>query len=341
MRLLVLLSIFSSLLFSCGGVRQMQVQVMRPARITIPAAIQSIALLNRSVPTEKNTVESVLTGELPAQDKDLSGECLRGLVETLATSSRFKVSRCEEVMNAADGKSLEFGAPLSWTVVDSLCAKYGVEALMVLEYFDTDFSIANPGATAAAAVSSVLNGSAIQARGTARSAAGFRIYVASERKIIYEDRFTYTRNWVSEANNPIDAVSKLIKKNQALLIASYETGTAFAEDIVPLYYWEARELYKGKKGDLERGERQALAKDWEGAAKTWINVYETASKSKIRAKAAFNAALAYEVLGNLELAQQWVQKAYVEGGKETALRYSDILDQRVQEQQKIDQQLSK
>lgn len=330
------------LLTSCAGTRSMQVEVMRPARISVPKNIQSLALLNRSVPTQNTTLESALSMEKPAQDKDLSQECGRGLTETLAESTRFKLSRCEGTMNAADGQSLAFGAPLSWETVDSLCTKYQTDALMVLEYFDTDFAVLNPGATAAAAVTNVLNGGTgtVEARGTAKASAGFRIYDPKTRNILYEDRFSYSRVWRQTSSNPVEAVNKLIKKNDALFAVSYDTGSEFAMDIVPLFYWENREMYKGKKGRLEIGERQALTRDWEGALKTFAQVYEEESKQKIRAKAAFNAALACEVLGNLEQAQIWVQKAYIEGGKDTALRYSDILSERIREQGRLEEQTS-
>jgi len=89
---------------------------------------------------------------------------------------------------------------------------------------------------------------------------------------------------------------------------------------------------------MERGERLALAKDWEGAIKTWTEVYNMSNKSKIRAKAAFNVALGYEVMGKLTDAQIWVQRAYVEGGKKTALEYSNIIDDRLREQEKLKEQ---
>lgn len=327
------------LLTSCSGIRNMQVQVMRPAEITIDPSIQHMALLNRSVPASGTTLESAVSGERPAQDKELSQECVRGLTETLNTSPRFVIKRVETAMSSADPQSLSFGQQLSWEMVDSICAAQGVEAIMVLEYFDTDFSVLNPGATAAAAVGSVLNGSGeVEARGTATAAAGFRVYVPKTKSIVYEDRFTYRKSWSQRSNNPVDAVAKLIKPNQALMDVSYITGTEFAMAIVPLYYWEHRDMYKGKKGEMERGERQALAKDWEAAIKTWEGVYDSETKSKIRARAAFNVALGYEVMGQLETAQQWVQKAYVEDGKDAALNYSNILDQRVREQGRLKEQ---
>jgi hypothetical protein len=328
-----------TVLASCSGTRNMQVNIMRPAAITIPSNIHSMTVLNRSVPIAGAGLESTLTGEMPAQDKELSSECLRGLHETLNTSERFRINRCDSVWLAADGKSLAFGALLPWPVVDSICELYETNALMVLEYFDTDFSVLNPGATAAAAVTSVLNGNTqVEVKGTARAVAGFRIYDPVRKVILYEDRIRYSKTWTNQASNPVEALARLIKKNDALFAVSYDTGYGFAMDIVPLYFWEHRDMYKGKKKGMERGERQALAKDWEGAVKTWTEVYETSPKSKIRARAAFNVALGYEVLGDLQKAQEWVQKAYVEGGKDTALRYSNILDERVREQKKLEEQ---
>lgn len=339
MKLLLKTSPFALFLVlcSCAGTRGMNVEVMRAAEITVNPEIKNIAIVNRSVPTAKPTLESTLTAEMPAQDKDLSEECLRGMVETLNTSSRFKTVRVEGAMNAPDERSIAFGAPFSWTMVDSLCAANSVDALIVLEYFDTDFAILNPGATAAAAVGSVLNGGGgqVEARGTATAHAGYRIYYPKTKSIIYEDRFDYKKTWTQQSTNPIDAVAKLIKKNQALIEVSYETGSEFSMNVVPLYYWEHRDMYKGKKGAMERGERQALARDWAGAIQTWTEVYETSTKGKTRAKAAFNTALGYEVQGDLIKAKEWVQKAYIEDGKDVALHYSNILEERIREQEAL------
>jgi hypothetical protein len=342
----IVLSAGFILFSSCAGTRDMQVTVLRPAKITVPTSIREIAMLNRSIPTSVTGFEASLSGETPVRDKELSEECLRGLTETLnlrvGNDRRFDAVRCGNTLNAADGKSLGFGAPLEWEIVDSICSAHQVQALLVLEYFDTDYSILNPGATAQAAVGAVLNGTptAVEVRGTATAEAGFRVYDPSQQKILYEDRFQFKQYWTQRSVNPVEALAKLIKRNDALLNVSHNTGVEFAYNIVPLYFWEDRIMYKGKKGNMERGERQALAKDWDGALKTWSEVFETTFKSKIRAKAAFNAALACEVLGDLPGAQKWIQHAYIEGGKKQALWYSDIIDARIREQSKLEEQMA-
>ena len=337
-----LIIILSAFIFeSCGSLRGMRVQVMRPAQITIPQEIQNISLLNRAVPSNGKNLEGSLTGEFFAKDKELSEDCMKGVNSTLLTSDRFKVVRCDTAFLASDPKSISFGGQLKWSVVDSLCKSMNTQALMVLEFFDTDFNVFNPAGTAANAVGNILNGnlSPVEVRGTATANAGFRVYFPRTQSVLYEDQFRYKKVWTQTSTNPIEAVAKMVKKPEALRAVSFEAGGEFAMNVVPLYFWEQRQMYKGKKGALQIGERQALAKDWEAAAKTWTNGYEESFKTKIRAKAAYNAALAYEVLGNLKEAQRWIQIAYVENGKNEALTYSNILDARVREQDKLNQQL--
>jgi hypothetical protein len=341
--LLYSIFLFALVLASCGGTRDMRVQVMRPALITVPQDIQSIAILNRSIPTAKGNLESMVSGEKPLQDKELSQECLRGLSETLFTSNRFVVKQVEYSMDASDPKSLTFGNVLDWATVDSICARLQVNGLLVLEYFDTDFTVHNPVGAAAQAVQGVLTGSqsTVEVTGTATASAGFRVYYAQKHQISYEDHFRWKKVWRQRSANAFEALAKMIKRNQALMDVSYLTGREFGMNIVPLFYWEPREMYKGKKGEMARGERQALSKDWEAALKTWTYVYETSGKNKIRAKAAFNMALCHEVLGNLEEAQKWASTAYVEAGKRPALNYSEIIDRRVREQARLKEQIGK
>lgn len=118
----LLLSLFK-FFSSCSSTKGIRVQVLRPAIISVPKDIQKLAILNRAVPASKNSAESIVTGEAPLRDKELSEECLRGLTQTLNTSERFKISICDSAYLASDPKSLDFGTALSWTFVDSMCSK--------------------------------------------------------------------------------------------------------------------------------------------------------------------------------------------------------------------------
>lgn len=337
-----ILSIFLVAAFSgCSSMRGMQIQVQRPATITVDPAIQSIAILNHAVPGKKSLLEGTLTLETPKQDQQLSEECINGMNELLLTSKRFEVKRCEGNMIASDLNSLDFAGTMPWAQVDSICTLYKTDALLVLEFFDTDYSIINPAATAANTVENVLsgNGAQVQVTGKATARAGFRLYYPKTQSIVYQDRYSRQKTWVQTSTNPAEAIAKLIKKNPALVTVSNYTGQSFAHDIIPLYFWEQRQLYKGKKGLMKIGERQGLAQDWQSAVVTWEEAYNSTGKAKKRAKAAYNIAFGYEVLGDLEKAREWIQKSYVEGGKKQAYRYSQIIMQRYRQQGKLSQQL--
>jgi hypothetical protein len=265
---------------------------------------------------------------------------LQSLVETLNTSDRFKVVKIQESLQSADPKSLGFGNPLLWTEVDSLCRKNEVDGLLVLEFFDTDFFIDNPAGAASQVIQGALQGGnkEITVTGIAKSDAGFRVYYNKDKKIALEDNYRYSKRWVERSFTVQEALSKMIRKRNALMNISDETGREFAFTIVPLYVWENRVLMKGK-GFFKVAERQALSKDWDGALQTWRRIYENSTSRKQRAKAAHNMAFAYEVQGDLLKAQVYISKAYVEKGKKASLEYSNILDNLIRQQDKIKEQM--
>ncbi len=334
MKEVLTISLVSLLIFSsCRTTQGMQIQVQKPATISVDRNIRSLALLNHSISGKQGLLEGTLTLETPKQDKELSNECIRGIDELLRTSTRFQIKRCDSTMMASKSSSVDFGSTMNWEQVDSICKRYETDAVLSLEFFDTDFSVINPAATVTNTVQNVLNGygAEVDITGKATARAGFRLYYPATKTIVYQDRYKQDKTWVQRSTNPVEAIARLIKRNDALTAVSYYTGESFAHDLVPLYFWEQRMMYIGKKGGMKIGARQALTRDWEGALNTWKEEYESNPKSKIKARAAYNMALAYEVLNDLDNAKKWIQKAYVEGGKSEALQYSNIIEKRIRE----------
>jgi len=339
MKQLILLPVILCLLYSCSGLRAISVQVERPSMITIPLEIKSMGILNRSISAPNSGLEATLTLETPLRDKELSEECLRGLKETLFKSQRFVVVRCDTNLFAADDNSLEFGYELPIAFLDSLCKAEKVDAILSMEYFDTDFKVLNPGLTAVNAVGQILSGgsSTVEVRGIANAAAGFRVYHPLRDTIIYEDRFEFEKRWTVQSNNAVDALGKLIQKNDALLQVSYDNGVEFAENIVPLKYWEWRSYFKGK-GEMRIAEQQAFSGNWANAIVNWTSAYNMQTKKKKRGKAAFNVALGYEMIGDFKTAQKWIQLAFLDYPKNEVNRYENIIEQRILEQHKLYEQ---
>ncbi len=89
---------------------------------------------------------------------------------------------------------------------------------------------------------------------------------------------------------------------------------------------------------MKQAFRMAYVNDWEGAASLWASIIPS-SKRVTAGKAAYNLAIANEVLGNLDEAKAWTAKAYTLYGNKMARDYSYVLDRRIRENQRLNNQM--
>jgi tetratricopeptide (TPR) repeat protein len=80
-------------------------------------------------------------------------------------------------------------------------------------------------------------------------------------------------------------------------------------------------------------------KNFDDALKLYQAVYENAEKPKVKARAAHNIAMVYEVKGDIEKAIEWAQKAIDMGNKSTKY-YLQVLTQRKADDAKAKEQLN-
>src|SRR4030042_3612945 len=70
------------------------VEVLKPARITVPPAIKTVAFINRTSPSRrergKNILEGIVTGEVPFVDRHAAEQCIKGALRRLDGSPRFQ-----------------------------------------------------------------------------------------------------------------------------------------------------------------------------------------------------------------------------------------------------------
>ena len=325
--------------FSCGTAN-MRVEVLRPAYVTIPQKIKTIALINHTIPIDKvwDIIEGILTGEMIDQDKKGKEQALQGLTDRMGQSTRFKIINTAEVFEAQgsiSGKT--FPTPLSWSKISSLCRKYKADAVLSLENYDSDFIITRASKQITEEGRTVTE---YIAKGVATINIGFRIYDPSQKSIIDEESFTFNNNWSAKGRSPGDAIRHLISRGNAVNKVSRNAGVRYAERITPLYTWVGRMYYKkGKKNkNIGVGARQGEIGEWEKAAKTWENCLNSGHK-KDPGRAAYNLALAYEMQGDLETALEWAKKSYTKYGNDNAQQYVRVLENRINDQKRLQEQL--
>ena len=70
----------------------------------------------------------------------------------------------------------------------------------------------------------------------------------------------------------------------------------------------------------------------------WLDIVEK-TDYKTAGKTAYNLALAYEVIGDLQIAKDWAQRAYTQYNVKKARDYSAILQRRIYEIERLKQQM--
>jgi hypothetical protein len=322
-------------LSGCGAAR-MNFNVLTPAPITIPQTIQTIAIIDRSLPenTDLNRLESILTMEGPKQDRAARQQVMNGLKQGLSSATRYNVIVTDEIfIGSADGNNLP--EPLPWNLVSDMAVKYKADVIVTLETFDSDFIV-----TGAKLPSKESPGAG--AGGVATVKCGFRMYWPSEKSLIDEYKFSHSMNWSSGGPALLAAINTVKVKNDAINSASRGAGLSYGERITPTWYRVSRDYFKkgGGSADLAAGARMMQLNDWDKAIADLQRATET-GKTKARGRAAHNLAVVYEILGDLPAAKEWTTVSWGRYKEKKSRDYGYLLTRRINEEENLKNQLKK
>lgn len=342
------LTLIAIILIGAGTscMRNVTMNAMRPAEITFPSEINTLLLVDRTKFEKKglNILEGVLTGELPGSDKAALQEAMSAFQRTLARTPRFEVKRSSESF-FGNSITAAFPDPLSWNDIENLCKKHGADAVVAIELFDTDFVITDGKRMVKKTVER--NGEKQQvevpeffAEGIGNVTMGFRVYDPGGRNIIDQQLFTQTNTWEATGSSIKDAVAHLIARQEATKFVSNRAAADYAFKIAPMPIRITRDFYAKKKRvpEMGTGTRMADVNDWQGAMSAWKEAIPYA-RHKDAGKLCYNVAIAYEVLGDLEEAQNWASKAYVEYGNKKARQYKSVLAARARQEERVREQM--
>lgn len=339
LHVLLLLSLFSS---GCAT-SSMRLQVMKPADITVDRQIRSLTILNRTKPQNDfaNGLEGFISGESPQQDRRAVEEVLTGLQNSMAQSDRFSLVRAAEYMTGS-GSGHVFPDPLSWQDAEKLCSMYATDAVLAIETFDSDFMVENSTRQVDVKGKDGVTRKETRYICTARTRVtlGFRLYYPARRTVYDQQQYSFTRSWSREGLTPAEALKALIAKMDAIMQTSYYAGESYARKISPYFITVGRAYYKKYKHNpsMQAGTRALRLNRWDDAAFQWQKAYDTGDQ-KLKGRAAYNLALAAELNGQLSLAKEWTDKAFMQHGLKKALHYSNVLQNRIYDAEKLNQQL--
>jgi hypothetical protein len=338
-------SLFALFLFS-SCMRSTSLTVLQPAQMTLPEHIGTVAMVDRSKPSNGwlNVLEGLFSGESIGQDRRSREEAVRGLRDALARTPRFTVKNTGiEMSGSKAGNNLP--RPLEWAEVERICADYGADALVTIESFDSDNS---SSARRVETKRKDKNGKQyidVSYRAQQRTGVriGWRLYDPKTKVVV--DEFVTDDYLEREAtgNTERAALGNLPAPVNVTRSAAYNVGREYGARIAPVYVQVRRSYYgsaKGYKADMRQAARYLQSRNFEKAGALWKKVEANGrSHRKAAGRAAYNMAVAAELNGSLDLALEWAKKAWEDYGNKKARRYIHTLKDRQNDARKVETQM--
>jgi len=335
---------FSGLILLMGScaTSSIGVQVLIPADITIPQHVQKVAIINRSLPDKENKaaniIEGILTGESIFADREGSGNCIRGLANGLNSGPRFSATLMEHVDLRGTG-TREFPTPLTWGNVENLCSEVNADALIALETFDSGISKRKYTQQRKEKKDEVeITVTDFYSEMQVNINAGWRIYDNKTKKIIDEQAFMDNKVFRGKGDNPDKAEANLPDVRWAINEAGIYSGEMFARRISPTWRNESRMFFIRKGEEFKKAQRFVQHNDWDQAIDIWKPL-TTNPEKKIGGRACFNMGIACEMKGEFDIALEWMKKAYYDYNIKQASQYINILNRRILDQQRLNEQM--
>jgi len=284
-----------------------------PAKEDLPADIQSLTLMNRSINNQyldhnEDTLENYFyknNYQLSAFVLDIKSAdtTLLTLAELLYASGRYDIVVPEERNFKRDLAYNLIPDTLNTHVIEQLCDEYETDALMVLEQFSTkvmtDFS---------AERTETFDGtySNFYASLDLKYDALFRIYKPGMKTI--EIPLSDTIYWESSDNILELMMNKLPSVKQAMINAGIKAALDVDAKISPTWLSEKRGYFIFKLKD-DMGKKFMDENNTEEARNYWLKMAQS-EKKKIRGRAEYNLALISELEGDIDQALEWALKSY-------------------------------
>lgn len=320
----IILGLVLTTFFSCSSVREMQVFVPKPTLVKLPSDIKTMVIVDKTQGSFLTAIEGVLTGEMIGIDKILAQECITGLTNPFLKNSEIQITKHTERLKSENMTSTGFGATMNMNQVEQIARQHNAEALLVFEYFDSDFTVRD--------ISNANNVGTVLFQGYASAKVGIRIYLPKTQSLFYENSFSYGKIYGETAVNKAQLIGKLAIGTDAMKYVSNELGKYIGQRFVTYSTWEDRVIMKGKTDASTRAERQLVAQDYDNAIVTLENAFKTEPKSAEKANIAHNLGYCYEIKGDLQLSKKWLTEAYTLSGSIKTQKYLDIINQRITEE---------
>lgn len=317
-----LLAIVSFFLTSCSPyVDIVKVEILNPSIAPYTFAGKKVAIVGNlyELGNGKYLYDSTLVAK--------ATEGIKGVLEQSPVFENYEIPIYYTYTSTSDTSLVS--KPMSLADIDSLASDMGVGMFIYVDFILISDVVNNDSAHLGVEHHTQYSGL-------------FRVYQAGIEKP-YSSYLIKSEEPVSVILYGTSGLPVISTLGDAKVGLAYRLGENYALLIAP--YWEEVErVYyispDDEKGNLRMGDRYAQRGDWARAMEYWNKTITTSTKQTQVAMAAFNMAVGCEMLGDLELAQSWLEYCQkLQNAKINPVPYMQTIAARIQDKKILDKKL--
>lgn len=272
-------------LSSCTSVRILSFEELAPAKYNFPADVRTVAVVNNMPELSSTSEKGVLTlGELNADGKTAA----EALATSLADSRYFyQVVICDSALCAKD----KVHAALSQEEVKKLSSDLGADLI-----FSLDRVMIHTAKEDVFYPEWAMVWQAVKVKVTPV----LSIYAPFREKPLHVVTATDSVYW---------DMSNLPSDKQLMAESGQMAASMLTSQLVPCWKTVERSYFGGGCVEMRDAEVCVGENDWKGARELWTGLYNRYKKGGLKMKAAYNVALSYEMEGDFDKAEEWLDKA--------------------------------
>ena len=332
-----------TVLTSCSSYEVLNIDVLKPAKHTFQPEIKSVVLVDNSIPYRGKDVHKVktLNSNFSVDTiyvDNFSTLSLNALKEELQARLFFDTVYLHPDPLKHDDRLIN--RALSWQQVDGLCKQYNAQAVIA---FEKDIYNTKIQVDRTYAYDGNLYGY-LDASGVIL----WRAYNNLNQELIYKETQLDTISWDALGYNIEDIARKLPTIKASLEELAIYMGAQAADYATPIWESQRRGYYATGNFHFLQATEFVRKQEWGEAVKIWKYTFDNSQK-KTKARAAYNLALASEMLDDYESAQYWLAQGTEAIGtvsgtsasieKKRIISYSFYMNKRIKEMQELKQQI--
>lgn len=309
----------------CASLYPIQVEVLEPAKVTIAPAYDSLLIINRTKTVRHDKSSHYVKNKEGSKihvRKLVGHSAVKRLQGSIKNSPKYRYT--EIIYDTAYNKATALNA----RYLKQLHQNFSVDAAIILDSLTYNYF---------ASLKRQNRSGYIQASTEVIFGATWKYADLKNGKLLDTYNMGDKKKWEDYFYDKEQALSALPDKKKTATRTGQKLGTIYAKRIAPQWHKAQRYIF-AHHPKMQEAENAALNANWQRAAALWKPLAES-DNNIIAEYAAFNMAVASEILGKPDIALYWAEKAYEKFNNKTISKYINTLKDVKKKQQVLNEQL--